>query len=188
MAFLIFNIFFVSLVFGQKNSKDRVAGRAICVSNNDPGKVSVNFIGMSVPGTDIYVKKEQAEEDTLNIGYGTILKSRNPTAISVITREQMDLTINQNLQQAIQGRAAGVYVSPSSKYGDNSMQVRIRGIGTAFGSGEPLYVIDGMPIQGNIDMLNPAEIERIEILKDAASCAIYGSRGGNGVVLISTKR
>jgi TonB-dependent SusC/RagA subfamily outer membrane receptor len=129
-----------------------------------------------------------AQNDTLNVGYFTNLKSRELGAISSITKEQILNTINYSIQQAIQGRAAGVQVISSGAPGGRS-SIRIRASASFVSGSEPLYVVDDMPISADyVDMLNPNDIERIDILKDAASCAIYGSRGANGVVLITTKR
>lgn len=131
---------------------------------------------------------KSTEEETVEIGYGTILKSRQTESISSIKVEDIRMTINATIGQAIQGRAAGVYVTSSGEPGGRYSSVNIRGISSAFGSNQPLVVVNGMPTTSDIlNMLNPNDIERIDILKDAASCAIYGSRGANGVIIITLK-
>lgn len=106
---------------------------------------------------------------------------------SVSSKEISELPVT-NARQALQGRAAGVdVVQPGSKPGAGP-QIRIRGRRSFNASNDPLYVVDGIPLAGGIDDINPSDITSMEVLKDASSTAIYGSRGANGVVLISTKR
>ena len=95
--------------------------------------------------------------------------------------------VPQNIGQALQGAAAGVQVSMQDGSPDGKAAIRIRGIGTINGDASPLYVVDGVQVGNNADFVNPADIERIEILKDASATAIYGSAGANGVVMITTK-
>src|SRR5690606_36706304 len=92
-----------------------------------------------------------------------------------------------SLDRALQGRAAGVMVMASSGAPGASNTIRIRGTGSVNAGNDPLYVIDGFPT-GNLNTINPNDIESIEILKDASATAIYGSRGSNGVVIVTTKR
>jgi TonB-linked SusC/RagA family outer membrane protein len=98
------------------------------------------------------------------------------------------MVANTTPVQALQGRAAGVQVMQNSGAPGGSISVRIRGTNSVQGSNEPLYVVDGFPLNGSLSLLNNADIESIEILKDASAIAIYGSRGANGVVLITTKK
>ncbi|PZX55478.1 TonB-linked SusC/RagA family outer membrane protein [Algoriphagus ratkowskyi] len=127
-------------------------------------------------------------DEVVVVGYGTAKKSQLTGAISSVgAKEILELPI-KDARQALQGRAAGVDVtSPGSKPGA-SPQVRIRGRRSFSGSNEPLYVMDGIPISGGIDDVNPQDIVSMEVLKDASATAIYGSRGSNGVILITTKR
>ena len=121
------------------------------------------------------------------IGYGVQKKSVVTASISSITEENLKMQSNNRIDAVLQGMTSGVMVTQSSGAPDASSQVRIRGIGTIHNS-EPLYIVDGLAISGGIDYLNPNDIERIEILKDAASAAVYGARGANGVVLVTTKK
>lgn len=119
------------------------------------------------------------------IGYGTQKKKVVTGSIASVKSEEITSTPILRVEQAMQGRTAGVQVTNLSGQPGEQPTVRVRGTGTT-GSSEPLYVVDGLPL-GGIDYLNPGDIESMEVLKDAASCAIYGARGANGVVLITTK-
>ncbi len=119
------------------------------------------------------------------VGYGTQERATVTGAISSVGSEEIRALPVPSLASTLQGRAAGVSVTNSGSPGTEPL-VRIRGIGTV-GNNEPLYVIDGMPA-GGLNQINPADIESIEILKDASTAAIYGSRGANGVVLVTTKK
>ncbi len=125
-------------------------------------------------------------DEVVAVGYGTRKKSSLTAAISSVGEKDIEKTQNLRVEQALQGRTAGVTVTSSSAQPGAGMSVRIRGAGTN-GNSDPLYIVDGLPV-GGIDYLNPSDIASIEILKDAASSSIYGARGANGVVLISTKK
>lgn len=127
-------------------------------------------------------------DEVVVVGYGTVKKSQLTGAISSVgSKEIAELPIT-DARQALQGRAAGVdVVQPGSKPG-SAPQVRIRGRRSFNASNEPLYVIDGIPTVGGLEDINPQDITSMEVLKDASATAIYGSRGSNGVVLITTKR
>ncbi len=127
----------------------------------------------------------QLLDEVVVVGYGVQKKSVVTGAISSINADDITETPVLRIEQALQGRAAGVQVTNSSGQPGDALTVRIRGAGTT-GSADPLYVVDGLPV-GGIDYLNPGDIESIEVLKDAASAAIYGARAANGVVLITTK-
>ncbi len=124
-------------------------------------------------------------DDVVVIGYGTMKKSDLTGAVSTIAPDQLKKTPAANLDQALQGRAAGVTVNASSGQPGAAAEVRIRGIGTVNNSA-PIYVVDGV-ILDDISFLSPNDIESTEILKDASATAIYGSRGANGVIIVTTK-
>ena len=124
-------------------------------------------------------------EEFVVVGYGTQQKKVVTGAIASVDSEAITATPILRIEQAMQGRAAGVQVTNLSGQPGEAPTVRIRGAGTT-GNAEPLYVVDGMVVSG-IDYLNPGDIESIDVLKDAASAAIYGARAANGVVLITTK-
>lgn len=126
-------------------------------------------------------------EDVVVVGYGTQKKSVVTGAISTIKSKDMENMPSSRVDQVLQGRAAGVTVTQSSGAPGSAPTVNIRGI-TSINGNTPQYIVDGIVVdQGGLDYLNPADIENIEVLKDAASTAIYGSKGGPGVVLITTK-
>ncbi len=137
----------------------------------------------------IVLKEDAAQlDEVVVVGYGSQKKSDLTGAISSLSSE--DLTSGgtvSNVAQAIQGRASGVVVTQNSKAPGGSMSIRIRGANSVSSSNEPLYVVDGLPTDNGIN-INPQDIASMEILKDASATAIYGSRGANGVVLITTKR
>ena len=127
-------------------------------------------------------------KEVVVVGYGTQKKSQMTGAISSVGAKQIQELPITNARQALQGRAAGVdVVQPGSKPGAGP-QIRIRGRRSFNASNDPLYVVDGIPLSSGIDDINPNDIVSMEVLKDASATAIYGSRGANGVVLISTKR
>lgn len=125
-------------------------------------------------------------EETVVIGYGIQKKSVVTAAISSITSEDLKIQPKTRVDNMLQGMTSGVVVTQVSGAPDASSQVRVRGVGS-INSSAPLYIIDGMPTDG-IDYLNPNDIERIEVLKDAASGAVYGARAANGVILVTTRK
>jgi len=125
-------------------------------------------------------------EEVVVVGYTTQRKADLTGAVSFVKMANINDMSVTGINSALQGRMSGVTVLQSSGAPGAGTSIRIRGMGT-FGNNEPLYVIDGMPA-GNMNDINPSDIERIDVLKDAASAAIYGSRAANGVVIIQTKK
>lgn len=130
-------------------------------------------------------ENRSALDEVVVVGYGAQKRSNISGAVSSISAGEIAETPILRIEQALQGRAAGVAVIQNSGSPGSTLTVRIRGIGST-GSSNPLYIVDGIPVDG-LDFLNPSDIESINLLKDGASAAIYGARGGNGVVLITTK-
>ncbi|TYA74391.1 SusC/RagA family TonB-linked outer membrane protein [Seonamhaeicola marinus] len=124
-------------------------------------------------------------DEVVVVGYGTKKKSLVTGAISSIDSKRIGTSSNQRIEQVLQGRTSGVTVSSSSGSPGSGAQIRIRGAGSS-GNSEPLYIVDGMKTSSIADIA-PSDIANIEILKDAASAAIYGTEGANGVVIITTK-
>jgi len=156
-------------------------------------KVSMlGFTAASIKATAAFMKITLIEsddtllKDVVIIGYGSRKKIDNTTSISSIKAEEITKVKVLNASQAIQGKAAGVQVIASDVPG-SAPTVLIRGLGTALGGRNPLYVVDGMPTD-NITNINANDITSYEILKDASSLAIYGTRAANGVIIISTKK
>lgn len=134
------------------------------------------------------IEDTQALDELIVVGYGTQKKSDVTGSIVTIKSDQIKNTSAVNAARALQGKAAGVdIVAAGQKPGDGST-IRIRGTRSFSASNDPLYVIDGIPFNRGINDLNPSDIESIEVLKDASATAIYGSRGANGVILITTKK
>ena len=136
------------------------------------------------------VLKEDAQtlQDVVVIGYGVQKKSVVTASIAKVSADDLDGKTRLRAEDALKGMAAGVNVTSASGQPGSKSMIRIRGIGTINNS-EPLYIIDGMPTdQNGMESVNPSDIESIEVLKDAASGAIYGARAANGVILVTTKK
>ncbi|WP_394750568.1 SusC/RagA family TonB-linked outer membrane protein [Spongiimicrobium salis] len=138
--------------------------------------------------TEINVVMDQdakALDEVVVIGYGTQKRSELTYAVSTVKADQISEIPAADIAQTLQGRAAGITVINGGSPGERTA-IRIRGLST-FGSGDPLYVVDGV-FTNNINSINPGSIEKVDVLKDAASTAIYGSRGANGVIIITTSK
>jgi TonB-dependent starch-binding outer membrane protein SusC len=134
--------------------------------------------------------------DVVVTGYGRSRRANLTSAQTTVSAKEIEKTVNTTIEQAIQGRSAGVYVTQNSGQPGGGISVNIRGISTISGNTEPLYVIDGVQLQGGgttnssnpLSSLNPSDIEDIQVLQGPSATAIYGSRATNGVLLITTKR
>lgn len=136
---------------------------------------------------DVVMESEATDlDEVVVIGYGTVRKSDLTGSVSSVKGSEMTTVPSLNPMQSLQGKVPGVQVSSFSGAPGSSAYVRIRGIGT-FNDSSPIYVVDGVILQ-NIDFLNGADIQSLEVLKDASSTAIYGARGANGVIIITTKK
>ena len=164
---------------------------------NDNATLEVSFVGYD--GSDVKVGSQsvinvvlQASSSALQTvvvtGYGTQERRSITGSVAVVDTKEMTKYAASNIADQLQGKVPGVQMSTSGDPGSAAF-VRIRGIGT-INNNEPLYVIDGVPVQNesNINFLNPNDIESIQVLKDAASASIYGSRAANGVIVITTKK
>ena len=137
---------------------------------------------------NVVLKEDNALlDEVVVVGYGIQRKSDVTGALTRVNEEQLNSRPVSNAFEALQGKAAGVDITTSERPGTVG-SILIRGSRSINASNSPLYVVDGIPVSDGIDNLNPRDIEAIDILKDASSTAIYGSRGANGVVLITTKR
>ena len=165
----------------------------------EDGVLLFSFIGMKMQkiavGKQTVINITMVEEtigleEVVAIGYGVQKKSVVTGAISGVTSEELENKPNYTVEQALQGRTSGLTVMASSGEPGATSTMRIRGT-TSINNSDPLYVIDGVPVEvsnSNIDYINPSDIESIEVLKDAASAAIYGARAAAGVILVTTKR
>lgn len=127
-------------------------------------------------------------DDVVVIGYGTVKKRDLSTAISTIKSNDIANQPISDFRQAMVGKMAGVSVMQVGGDPEGNVMVRVRGTGSITAGNDPLYVIDGVPMESGLSNLNSNDIEHIEVLKDASSAAIYGSRGANGVVIVTTKK
>jgi TonB-linked SusC/RagA family outer membrane protein len=127
-------------------------------------------------------------EEVVAIGYGTMKKSDLTGSVSSVRAEELEAVPVYNMEQALKAGASGVRVTQNSGNPGGRIEVRIRGGNSMIGDNQPLYVVDGFPVVGEINFLNPSDIESVDILKDASATAIYGARGANGVVIITSKR
>ena len=127
-------------------------------------------------------------EDIVVVGYGVQRRSDLTGSISSVSGDRLNEVSVSSLESALQGRSAGVYVDQGGNKPGDGASIRIRGNRSITANNDPLFVVDGVPVSGGIRDLNPQDVESIEILKDASATAIYGARGSNGVVLVTTKR
>lgn len=135
----------------------------------------------------VMVSDSKLLDELVVTGYRSEIKSNVSSAISTVKGKDVEKLVVLGLDQAMQGQAPGVSVTQVSGAPGDDIAVRIRGVGT-LGNNNPLYIVDGVPTEANINMFSTTDIESIEILKDGAAAAIYGSRAANGVVVITTKK
>ncbi len=137
---------------------------------------------------DVELRFDVAQlDDLVVVGYGVQRRSEITGSVGIVTADKINNT-SFNALQGIQGQVAGVQIFQNSGAPSGSNRVIIRGTGTINASTDPLFIVDGVAMEGGINFLNPNDIESIEVLKDASATAIYGARGANGVILISTTR
>lgn len=154
---------------------------------------TIGYVSQTIPVNGRTVINVQLAEDqrTLNevvvVGYGTQRKTDVTGALTAISTREFSQQPITRLDQVLQGRAAGVQVTQTNGAPGGDARIRIRGANSVLGSNNPLYVVDGF-VGADFNFVNPSDIETIQVLKDAASTSIYGSRGANGVVIITTKR
>lgn len=157
--------------------------------------LSISYIGFK--SQDVAVKGKaslkvvlledaEALDEVVVVGYGVQKKSVVTAAIAKVSSDDLAFTAPVRIDNALKGMASGVTVTSSSGQPGAAARIRVRGVGTINNS-DPLYIVDGMPIEGGLDYLNPNDIASIEVLKDAASGAVYGARAANGVILVTTK-
>ena len=157
----------------------------------------VSYIGMATQEVKILRGKTikvtltedgMALDDVMVVAYGTVKKSAFTGSASVVNAEKLEDRQVSNITNALSGTMAGVQTLSSNGQPGTSSTVRIRGIGSLYASNTPLYVVDGVPFDGDISSINPSDIESMSVLKDAAAAALYGARGANGVIMVTTKK
>ncbi len=182
-------------------------GSAMGVSTDIDGKFSmpnlpigtkliIDFVGYkpvtaTFEGKPMTIRMDNSSnilDEVVVVAYGTQKRSSITGAISQVDAKSIESRPVSSVTSALEGSASGITVTGSYGQPGSEPTIRIRGIGTVNGSSSPLYVVDGVPFGGNISDLSPDEIESMSVLKDAASCALYGNRASNGVILITTKK
>ncbi len=165
------------------------------ISAPSDARLEISYIGMVSKtvkaGRNLKIVMDpdsKALDEVMVVAYGTAKKSSFTGSVATVSSENIGKLQVSNVSKALEGAAPGVQVAMQSGQPGTSATIRIRGIGSINSSSDPLYVIDGMPYNGNISAINPTDIESISVLKDAASTALYGSRAANGVVVITTKK
>jgi len=152
------------------------------------GMTTVEVPVRNVVNVALEADSELLDEAVVTIAYGAAKKSTLTGAISSVDSEKIAIRPTSSVTSALEGTVTGVQVNGTYGAPGSEPSIMIRGNGTVNGSSSPLYVIDGVPFGGNISDLNPADIESMTVLKDAASAALYGNRASNGVILITTKK
>ncbi|MDE5423898.1 TonB-dependent receptor [Ancylomarina sp. DW003] len=156
-----------------------------------------SFVGMipqevAYSGQQVIDIKLQADSEGLDevmvVAYGTAKRSSFTGAAAVVDNERLQEAQVSNISNAMQGVSSGVQVISSTGQPGSSATIRIRGVGSLSGNSSPLYVVDGVPYDGDLNSINPSDIKSMTVLKDAASASIYGSRAANGVIVITTKK
>ena len=164
---------------------------------NEVKSLKVSFVGYVSQNITINGRKVinvtlnpevNQQNDVVVIGYGTQKKSSLTGAISKFKNEKLDEAPVSRVDQALQGKIAGLNIQNTSSESGAAPKISIRGISSLNAGASPLIVIDGLPVPDGLSFLNPADVESIEVLKDAASAAIYGSRGASGVIMVTTKK
>lgn len=182
-----------------------VAGSSVGTATDVDGRFSINakigqtlnisYIGMRpvkqvIDSKDMVIRMESDSkmlDEVVAVGYGVTKKRDLAGAVTSIKTDDVKAGVIMNTAELIKGRAAGVHVRQTSMEPGGLITIRVRGASSISSSNNPLYVVDGLQTEGGLD-LNPNDIESIEILKDAAATAIYGARGANGVVIVTTKK
>lgn len=158
-------------------------------------KLKVSYVGMIEQtvnaGQDITIKLDNSEnnlDEVMVVAYGTAKKSAYTGSASVVKADQIEARQVTNAVNALAGTVAGAQIVTTNGQPGSSPKVYIRGVGSLSTTAQPLYVVDGMPFDGDVASLNTADVESMTVLKDAAAAALYGARGANGVILITTKK
>ena len=164
---------------------------------NDATHLTFSFIGMQtieVAIADqtvinvIMISDSQNVDEVVVVAYGTTTKEAFTGSAGVVKADVLEKRQVTNATQSLAGEVAGIQIVNSTGQPGSEPSVRIRGIGSMSASNKPLYVVDGVPYDGSISAINPSDIKSLTVLKDAAASAIYGARGANGVILVTTKK
>ena len=170
---LLIFLFFLSI---------NIYSQSIIISGSDKSSSGESLLGINV------FEKDSNAMEQVSIGFGTQPKEAVTGSVASIKGDKVREVLSPDITRALQGQIAGVQLSQTSTKPGSSMQIRIRGTRSLYASNDPLIVLDGIPFVGTISDINTDDICSIDILKDAAAAAIYGSRGANGVILITTNK
>ncbi|MDE5622066.1 MAG: TonB-dependent receptor plug domain-containing protein, partial [Alistipes sp.] len=185
------------MVDGTQVGTTSNADGSFTISAPANGSLIVSFIGyvsQTVPVAgktriDVSLQEDaKSIDDVIVVAYGTAKKEAFTGSASVMKSEDIGKRQVSNVSNALAGAVAGVQAVSSNGQPGSSSSIRIRGVGSMSASSAPLYIVDGAPYDGSLSYLNSADIESISVLKDASASAIYGARGANGVVVITTKK
>lgn len=168
---------------------------SLVVKDND--KITASFIGYNDATVEVAGKtfieitlteQSQSIDDVIVVAFGTAKKEAFTGSAGVIKSDDIGKTQSSNIAKALSGRVAGVQMTTSSGQPGSGVDIRIRGFGSLNAGNSPLWIVDGMPYSGDLNNLNANDIESMTVLKDAASNALYGARGANGVIMVTTKK
>lgn len=170
-------------------------GETVVFSYVGYGSTSVKFTGQATENVALQEDANQLQEVVVQVGYGTVKKKDATGSVAVLGAKDFNKGANVTVENLLNGRIAGVTINTSGAPGSGS-QIRVRGGSSLYATNDPLLVIDGVPVSNTtntgstsaLGAINPNDIESFTVLKDASATAIYGSRGANGVILITTKR
>ena len=185
------------LVEGTTNGTTSNVDGSYSISAASDATLLVSFIGYqsqkhAIAGKtriDIVLKEDsQAIDDVIVVAFGTAKKEAFTGSAAVIKSDDIAKSQQSNVAQALAGKVAGVQLTNTSGQPGQSPEIRVRGFSSLNAGNGPLWIVDGMPYSGDLNNLNPNDIESMTVLKDAASNALYGARGANGVVMITTKK
>ncbi|WP_273370467.1 SusC/RagA family TonB-linked outer membrane protein [Alistipes megaguti] len=185
------------LVEGTTNGTTSNVDGSYSISAASDATLLVSFIGyqsqkLAIAGKtriDIVLKEDsQAIDDVIVVAFGTAKKEAFTGSAAVIKSDDIAKSQQSNVAQALAGKVAGVQLTNTSGQPGTSPEIRVRGFSSLNAGNGPLWIVDGMPYSGDLNNLNPNDIESMTVLKDAASNALYGARGANGVVMITTKK
>ncbi len=178
----------------QKGAATDIDGNFSLVLPASVKKLNVSYVGMETkevaitPGfMTITLESTNVLDEVITVAYGTAKKSAYTGSASVLKADQIENTLVTDVTSALAGTVAGVQLQSYNGAPGSEPTVRIRGVGSINASTTPLYVVDGIPYDGGMTSINPSDVESITVLKDAASAALYGARGANGVILVTTK-
>ena len=172
-----------------------ISNQDIIVVFSSAKTLQISYIGMQTqevaikPKLKVILKADaQQLEEVMVVAYGTAKKQSFTGSADMVKSDQIEKRTVANLSKALEGTAPGIQMTSGGGQPGEASKVVIRGFGSINASNNPLYVLDGIPFDGDLSSINPADIESMSVLKDASSAALYGARGANGVIMITTKK